>query len=272
MQADVLHGDTTTGAVLYTGNNAGLVLSAYAPSGGEANDNVDEESDSTDRANKRQRCDTDDPDRFSAVGLRSTREANAAFGLPIDSGTCIGCRTKLEGNMAAMPEESFRLLSSFISDNILNMNQVELCRGVQLEYNRLREKVNSDRLDEDEAWPEWSTATIRDHIWNHTGDPELHRVLECRRLKEMMRTAAEASTERNEVTGVERLNVQQTRLYIELGKAYQVCSRADPKKQAGFSNGAHVNPRTRSQGAISMMAKNLYSHGFVASSKATRRK
>ncbi len=216
------------------------------------NDNSAEEQPS--KSNKRAK--TCKP-QLKQCGLPSRQEEFNELGAPDTRAICYGCWYNGEREAGATPSQDVDALMNIIRKTISKADPVNLAIYLAERYEKIRDDVNSCLLPHENPLPEWTAATILDHLRNHNTDPELQTWMRITELHELGQIAMNASVVTDPETGAVQLDEKQAKLYLDLMKQAETMYRSDPAKKLYYSGGNHFDTPAASEGPIAYSGKNL---------------
>lgn len=193
-------------------------------------------------------------------GLPTRKAEERELGVGSDRAHCFGCIYIGEGDSAAIGYEDILALINMVKKSIARTDPLNLAIHVAQRYARIQEEVNGNLLPGRQPLPDWSAASILDHIRNHNTDPELQTWLRIAEMQELAQAALNGAVEMDIMTGTRSLNVQQTRLYLELVKTMKMLSKSDLSTELFYSGGQHIDMNTASSGFIATSGKPMISY------------
>jgi hypothetical protein len=197
---------------------------------------------------------------YHPCGLPTRQEEINELGKAECRSGCFGCVYIGEREAGALAYEDVIVLIDMIRTSIARTDPINLSKHIAERYAYLREEVNASLLPGEKPLPEWTAATILDHIRNHNTDPEIQTWVRLAELQELMQVALRASVEIDEDTGEKRVNEKQCKIYMDLVKAAESLYKSDPSKKIFFSGGAHIDMKSASQGLMAVSGKNIVDH------------
>lgn len=119
---------------------------------------------------------------------------------------------------------------------------IELSKQVEEKYKLIRQKTNKNKSLNEVKLPVWKAADILHHFRYHNTDPEIQHWLKLNSLQQIMKTVVENSlVEKNDITGKERINERQFKIYLDAMKQHSSVSKENPKKMAFYQPGRYLN-------------------------------
>jgi hypothetical protein len=191
------------------------------------------------------------------VGLESREAEIAQLGLPDSQSECFGCVYIGERDSTAVQFQDIATLIDMIRTSFPRTDPITMCRHVARRYALLRDQLNLSRAPHEYPLPEWSAASILQHITEHNTDPEMQACLRLREFQELIRVALHCSVEEDPDTGERRTNEKQCKLYMELVKAWELVAKSDPTKKMFYSGGAILDTKAASQPIIATTGKSV---------------
>jgi hypothetical protein len=196
---------------------------------------------------------------FRQWGLTTRRQEHEELGPPSSQSGCYGCNHMDQHENGATPYEEIMGLVHAIRKSIARTSPIELANFVARRYAEIRDDVNAKLLPGERELPVWSAASILHHLRFHNTDPELQNWRRMVELQELEQIALHASVIQNEETGEIKTDPQQFKIYLEIGKQLEALSRSDLTTKNYYSGGALIDPKTLSEGPISLSGKALVS-------------
>lgn len=194
---------------------------------------------------------------YEPCGLDTRQEEQNQLGKPAHRKGCFGCVYVGERETAAISYDDVMSLIDMIRQSIARTDPINLSLHIAKRYKQIRDEINEKLLPGEEPMPEWTAATILDHIRNHNTDPEIQTWVRLSEMQELMQIALHSTVELDPDTGQKRINEKQGKMYMEFNKAYESLSKSDPSKKVFFSGGAHIDMQAGSQGLIAVSGKNV---------------
>lgn len=207
-------------------------------------------------ATKKQRTVGSKPS-LEQCGLLSRQQEFNELGAPGPRSECFGCWYNGEQEAGATSSQDIKALMDIIRKTISKTDPINLAIYLAKRYKTIQEDVNGNLMPGEEPLPEWSSASILDHLRNHNTDPELqgwHRMVE---LQELAQIALNAAVVRNPETGAVLIDEKQGKMYLEFVKQMETQSKSDPSKKLYYSGGNHIDMKSASEGAIAYSGKNI---------------
>lgn len=189
-------------------------------------------------------------------GLPS-RERERVLGESDGQVQCFGCSHVGEYDLGATSYEDIIAIFQMVRASIARVDPIVLAQFVAVRYKRIQDEVNENLQPHERPLPDWTAATILEHMRYHNTDAELQTWMRISEMQEMARIASDAVTVLNPDTGHKSLDPVQTKLYLEIVKTIESLSKSDPSKKVFFSSGKHVDIKAASDGFISKTGKNL---------------
>lgn len=220
--------------------------------------NNDHSADEAPSSNKRAK--TTGPPRkpiLKQCGLPSRQQEFNELGSPDTRAICFGCWFNGEREAGATSSQDIEALMNIIRKTISKTDPVNLAIYLAERYEQIQEDVNSSLMPNEKPLPDWTAATILDHLRNHNTDPELqtwHRITE---FQELQQIALNSMVVVDPETGAVQLDDKQAKLYMDLVKQTETLYKSDPSKKLYYSGGNHIDMQAASEGPISYSGKTL---------------
>lgn len=197
---------------------------------------------------------------FEARGLQSRADELAELGKPNSRSGCFGCVYIGEQKSAPVQYDDIAALLKMIQKSIAYTDPKNLCIHVAAKYKLIQTEINSGLLPDETPLPNWTAASILNHIRMHNADPEIQQWLRMCELQELAQIALHDCIEVDIETGVTQVNDRKVKIYLEIVKAMETLSKSDPSKKMFFSHGSHIDLTTGAQGAIAISGKNIVNY------------
>lgn len=196
---------------------------------------------------------------YEVYGLPSNRQAFDELGVPGPRADCFGCCWIAEKEMAAVPYEEVEQLINMIRNTLPKANAIALVKHVAAKYAKMRDEINADLDEGEEPLPEWTAASILDHLQgNHTEDPELYDWFTLKRYKELARIAENASVVRDINTGEIKIDPVQAKEHREYEKKIEELIRSDVTGKRFYSGGSHFEAKAASEGPLTLSGRKMF--------------
>ena len=195
--------------------------------------------------------------QLEQCGLLSRQAEFNELGSPGPRGTCFGCWYIGEQEAGATSSQDIKALMDIIRKTISKTDPINLAVYLAERYERIQADVNGSLMPGEKPLPDWTPASILEHLRNHNTDPELqtwHRMVE---LQELAQIALNASVVRNPETNAVLIDEKQGKMYLEFVKQMETQSKSDPSKKLYYSGGNHIDMKTASEGPIAYSGKNI---------------
>ena len=196
---------------------------------------------------------------FRTDGMPSKKRELIELG-PSTPTSCFGCCYIGEQESGAVPIESLQKLLNVIKKTISKTDPIELAQYVAEKYKEIQNDVNDSLRPGQKALPDWSAATILEHLQYHNCDPELQDYFTLRELREAKRIAFSAMAQKSVEDETVIIDEKQAKIYLELVKTIEMISKTDPSKKLYYSGGSHFDMKAAAEGPISYSGKNLVSY------------
>jgi hypothetical protein len=144
-----------------------------------------------------------------------------------------------------------------IRKSIAKTDLVNLAIHAAQKYREIQIEVNDNLLPGEKPLPDWTAASILQHIRYHNLDPQLQQWVRMTEVQELLKIALDASVVRDEDTGEIKINPIQAKMYIELSKQMEILSKSNASEKVFYSGGEHID--SESVGFISLSGKSLIS-------------
>lgn len=198
-------------------------------------------------------------DYYEPCGLESREQERAELGLPDSRSTCFGCVYVGEREKTAIPYTEIMDLIEMARGAMGCTDPITLAKEMADRYARMRREINNSMLPGERPLPEWTAATILDHIRLHNQDAETQLWVTLTEIQELKQAALEGAVERHRGTKRKRVNDKQVAAYERLVKLQYYVAAKDASKLAFYSGGGHLDPKTLSQGMMALSGKNIVS-------------
>jgi len=197
---------------------------------------------------------------YRICGLLSRQKEFEELGPPAPQSQCYGCWYTAEKEVAAVPYEEIVELIEMIRKTLPKTATINLAIHIAARYAKIRDEINRDLDPEEAPLPEWSAATILDHLQgNHNQDPELFDFFNLKRLKELACIAENASVIRNVETGEVKIDPVQAKMHLEYVKQIELLTKSDVSQKKYYSAGSHFEEKAASEGPISLSGRRMFS-------------
>lgn len=197
---------------------------------------------------------------FEVCGLQSRHHEKQELGSPDNRSGCFGCVYIGERDAAAVQYEDMMVLIEMIRKSIARTDPVNLSIHIARKYKFLQDEINGSLLLNEDPLPDWTAATILDHIRNHNTDPEIQTWMRMCELQELGQVALAASVEEDVETGEKRVVEKQAKMFLDILKASETLYKSDLTKKQFSSHGAHMDTGIASQGLMSISGKNVVNY------------
>lgn len=202
-----------------------------------------------------------------ACGLASRSEELAKLGAATHREYCFGCCYVGEQDSGAVAYEDIMAILNMVRKSIAHTDPVNLALHVAVRYAQLQRDVNDNLMPGEKPLPDWSAATILEHLRYHNTDPELQLWNRISELQQLARVALNASVVMDPDTGQESIDEKQYKAYLDFIKTIEVLQKSDVSKKAFYSGGSHIDMKAASQGFVAISGKKLMS--YLQSGKPT---
>jgi len=219
------------------------------------NNNDNSADDNATAGNKRAKTNT--KPQFKQCGLPSRQQEFNELGVPDTRAICFGCWFNGEREAGATSSQDIEALMNIIRKTISKTDPVNLAIYLAERYEQIQADVNDALMPNEKPLPDWTAATILDHLRNHNTDPELqtwHRITE---FQELQQIALNSMVVVDPETGAMQLDDKQAKLYMDLVKQTETLYKSDPSKKLYYSGGNHIDMKAASEGPICYSGKNL---------------
>lgn len=190
-------------------------------------------------------------------GLKTRQHELEQLGEPDDRSTCFGCCYVGEHDAGAIAYEDIMAILNMVRRSIARADPITLVKHVAQRYRQIQREVNDNLQPGESPLPDWSEATILEHLRSHNTDPELQQWMRASEMQELAQIALRASVVLNPDNGELSIDEKQCKMYLEIVKSLETFSKSDPSKKAFYSSGGHIDMSTASQGPISLHGKRL---------------
>ncbi|MFK5952649.1 MAG: hypothetical protein QM498_06285 [Desulfobacterium sp.] len=193
-------------------------------------------------------------------GLITRQRELAELGRPADQAGCFGCCYVGELDYAAAAYEDIMALFNIVRKSIARTDPINLVIYLATRYKIIQDDVNSHLQPGEEPLPDWTSATILEHVRSHNTDPEIQLWLRISEMQELAQIALHASVEYNPDTEEYSVNEKQCKIYLDIIKTLESYSKSDPSKKVFYSGGNHIDMKAASSGFMNISGKRLISY------------
>lgn len=192
---------------------------------------------------------------FEQVGLPTRAVEEQELGRPKPRSTCFGCVYVGEREQTAIPYRDVMDLIEMGRSSMGCSDPVSLAKEMARRYRKIRQKCNANLQPGERALPEWTAATILEHIRCHNQDPELQQWRQLRDIQELKEITMKAMVVRNKRSREEKIDEKQFKVFNDLVRLEWFLYKQDPQKARFYSGGGHIEPKTLSQGILCTSGK-----------------
>lgn len=193
-------------------------------------------------------------------GLITRQKELEKLGLAEERATCFGCIYVGEQDAGAVAYEDIMALLNMIRRSIARTDPVNLAIHLAQRYLQIQTDVNDNLRPGETPLPDWTAATILEHLRSHNTDPELQLWMRISEFQELAQIALNASVVVDPDTGTHSIDEKQCKMYVELCKTLETLRKSDPSKHVFYSGGNHIDMKTASQGPIATQGKTLITY------------
>lgn len=193
-------------------------------------------------------------ERWAHDALPSRKREREALGEPEGQDRCWGCIYDWDSKGAIMRDEHIAEMSAIARSGIVKACPQSVAREMARHHGKLRREINATRGDRAPI-PEWTPASILNHLRNHNVDPEIQTALRLYEIQEVLTKAFDAIVEISDKTGEVRINEKQAAIVERYIKLWYYVSGKDHKKLAFFNPGSHVDTNVASQSVVTTSRK-----------------
>lgn len=214
-------------------------------SGGEGNDN----DNSVD----------DGQQIYKAVPCEDLFEIREELGRPGPRHLCFACEYVGQDRAAKIPDHRLAALFKIMSDGIGVAWPVALAVIVARNYATWRKEVNATKKDDEDKLPKWNAASVLDHWYNHTCDPQISLWLDMMAVRYTINSIRWQCLERqHRVTGERRHDKDQWAIYNSAVRLYYTLGAKDPRKLNFYSEGVMINYKNVANRGIATSKRPVY--------------
>lgn len=194
---------------------------------------------------------------YESCGLHTRKSEVNELGFPSSRANCFGCVFIGESDAGAIQYEEITGLMNMIRKTIARTDIINLAKYVSKAYTKIKRDINNNLLLHEAPLPDWSPASVLDHIRHHNTDPEIQAWIRLTELQELIQIGLQSSVEKDEITGDVRLEEKQTKLTMELMKLHESIAKSNPAKKLFYSKSKHIDIDASSSGLIASGGKNI---------------
>lgn len=230
-----------------------------------SDDSEDEEGDSADDGNQS----VDDVPVFEAVPTGDIKETQDELGKPGPRCDCMACMYVGQDRAAKIPDHRLAGIFKMMADGIGESWPPALAVTVAKNYAVWRKEINATKKDTEEKLPKWNAASVLDHWYNHTCDPEIMLWLDLMAVRYTINTIrAQCLERRHRITGERRHDKDQWAILNSALRLYYTLMAKDPRKLNFYKEGAMINYKYVSNKGFSTSKRPVYS--FMSQNKRIR--
>ncbi len=205
---------------------------------------------------------------FKPVPCDDVAEIVRELGVPGPRHKCFACMYVGQNRGAKIPDQRLAGVFQTMSDGIGESWPPALAVQVAKQYESWRKIINATRGDR-EKLPKWTAASILDHWFTHTCDPEIQQWLHLMMLQYTIFKIRATGLERvNVISGVTKHDKDQWMILQSAIRLWYTVSAKEPRKLSYFHEGAMIDRKSLSNGGISRKRRPIFQ--FFGKSKRTR--
>ncbi len=205
---------------------------------------------------------------FKPVPCDDVQEVIRELGVPGPRHKCFACMYVGQNRGAKIPDQRLAAVFQTMSDGIGESWPPALAVQVAKQYESWRKIINSTR-GEREKLPKWTAASILDHWFTHTCDPEIQQWLHLMMLQYTIFKIRATSLERvNVTTGVTKHDKDAWMIMQSAIRLWYTVSAKEPRKLSYFHEGAMMDRKSVANGGISRKRRPILH--FFGKGKRTR--
>ena len=216
--------------------------------------------------------DDDDEERvvWHHIPCEDVTEIKRELGEPGPRHQCFGCRYIGQNRAARIPDVRLKEMYQLIAEGIGISWPSALAVEVANEYESWRGIINKER-DGKNPLPKWSPASILDHWYNHTADPEIIKWLDLMALRQCNNTIRSRSLLlRNPKTGAIKVDREQAAIMRDNMRMFYVISAKEVRRLAYYSEGAMLDEKAVANNGFSRKRRPVYNFYGDRSKKRQR--
>lgn len=181
---------------------------------------------------------------------------------------CFACRYVGQDRGAKIPDQRLASVLTTMANGIGESWPPALAVVVAKQYESWRVIINATRGDRDPL-PVWNAASVLDHWYSHTCDPEIQQWLHLMAIQYTIRTIRQTSLEKMNIqTKKRRHDKDQWAIWQSAVRLWYTVSAKEPRKLSYFKEGAMINRKSMANGGISRTDRPVYN--FFAKGKRHR--
>ena len=188
---------------------------------------------------------------FKPVPCEDVAEINAELGLPGPRHSCFACMYVGQNRGAKIPDQRLAAVFQTMSDGIGESWPPALAVQVAKQYHSWRKVINASRGDRDKL-PKWTAASVLDHWYHHTCDPEIQQWLHLMWLQYSISAIRAKGLERvNVATGDRKHDKDQWMIMQSAIRLWYTVSAKEPRKLSYYHEGAMIDRKSVANGGLS---------------------
>lgn len=200
----------------------------------------------------------DEEPEYYYVPCDDIEEVIRELGVPCAQHKCFGCRFVGQYKIAKIPDVRLQEVFRTMAEGIGITWPPALAVEVSLKYEAVRKVINASRGDKDPL-PKWSPASILNHWYNHTLDPQILQwlyMMFCNWTIHKIR--ATSLIKRSRFDGHEIHDRDQFGIMQQAMRMVSFLGSKDTRKMAFFHEGAMIDNKSVSNGGLSITGKPVY--------------
>lgn len=196
---------------------------------------------------------------FEAVPCMDIEETAEELGEPGPRHLCFACQYVGQDRAAKIPDHRLAALFKIMADGIGVAWPPALAVVVARNYATWRREVNATRKEGEDEIPKWNAASVLDHWYNHTCDPQIALWLDMMAVRYTIYSIRKNSLERrHRITGERRHDKDQWAIYNSAVRLFYTLSAKDPRKLNFYNEGAMINYKTVANRGIATSKRPVY--------------
>lgn len=203
--------------------------------------------------------DTGEENRIQYRPCKDVEETYMELGPPGPRHKCFGCKYVGQNRAAKIPDSRLQEVFQLMTEGIGVSWPSALAVEVGALYAKLQKEINSTRLPHEDPLPDWTPASILDHWYNHTLDPEIIKWLDASHIRYSMNRIRSTGMERvNLDTGEEYVDKEQLQMWCTLQRQFYFVSSKDPRKMSYYFEGAMIDHRSVANGGLARVGRPVF--------------
>jgi hypothetical protein len=202
--------------------------------------------------------DEDSEDEYDPIPCQDMYEIMSELGPPGPRHKCFGCRYAGQNRAAKIPDSRLAEMFQTMAEGIGVSWPSALAVQVAKQFETWRGVINETRGERDKL-PKWSAASVLDHWFNHTCDPEIQQWLHmCWLQWQMCDMRMKCLKKRSRKTGAEVYDKEMCTVFRDTMRLWYQVSSKEPRKLSYFFEGAMLDRNTVTNGGIVRRGRPCY--------------